>query len=127
MSSAIEVRAPFTVAIGEVELQPRLQFPGEVLAGDPVLRSTLIWESADQQQARGVFEATPGQFSWTFGWDEFFVIASGRATVETASGEKLELAPGVAGIFKPGDQTTWTVHETLRKGFHKDLSGVAQS
>ncbi len=122
MSSAVRSLAPYAIEIATTELEPRLEFPGEVLDGNPVMHSRLFWESPDQQQARGVFEATPGQFSWNFGWDEFFVVASGHATVETADGKTLELKPGTAGIFKPGDRTVWTVHETLRKGFHKDLT-----
>ncbi|MFF1831442.1 cupin domain-containing protein [Paenarthrobacter sp. NPDC058040] len=121
MNSKVDVRVPFAVQTADVELQLKDSFPGEVLAGNPALKAQLIWESPDGQQSRGVFEAEPGTFSWSFAWDEFFVIVSGRATVETSEGEILELVPGTAGIFKAGDQTTWTIHETLRKGFHKGL------
>lgn len=125
MSTPVDVATPFAVKVDEDELQPRLEFPGEVLAGNPVMHSRLFWESTDKQQARGVFEALPGQFSWNFGWGEFFVVASGHATVETADGQSIELLPGTAGMFKPGDRTVWTVHQTLRKAFHKDLAAEA--
>lgn len=117
---------PFAVQVLDADLLPKVEFPGEVLEGNPAIASRVIWESADKRQARGIFESTPGQFSWHFAWEEFFVIVSGRATVETAAGEILELSPGTAGMFKAGDRTIWSIHETLRKGFHKDLGGSCQ-
>nr|WP_246308625.1 cupin domain-containing protein [Kineosphaera limosa] len=83
-----------------------------------------MWRSDDGLLERGVFEADPGAFSFTFGWEEYFVVVAGRATVELSTGQVLELEPGVAGAFFPGDETTWTIHETFRKGFHCDLRAV---
>jgi uncharacterized cupin superfamily protein len=46
-----------------------------------------------------------------------FVVVSGRATVEVEDGPTLELGPGVVGVLREGDRTTWTVRETLRKAY----------
>jgi len=118
MSSSVHVQVPLAVEIVGADLVPDLVFPGEVLAGDPAMAVQIIWESPDQDQLRGIWEVHPGQFTWRFDVDEFFVVVSGRATVETAGAPTLELVPGSVVIFKPGDRTTWTVHETLRKGYH---------
>ena len=47
--------------------------------------------------------------------DEVFVVISGRATIELAGGEALEVGPGDVGILTAGEKTRWTIHETLRK------------
>jgi len=118
MSLSVHVQVPLAVEISGADLAPDPNFPGEVLAGDPVMTGRQIWASPDQDQLRGIWEVRPGRFTWRFDVDEFFVVVSGRATVETAGAPTLELVPGSVVIFKPGDRTTWTVHETLRKGYH---------
>ena len=49
--------------------------------------------------------------------DELFVVLAGRATVDIAGGDRLELTPGSVGVFAEGTETVWTVHETLTKVF----------
>lgn len=102
-----------------IEVTARDSFPGAVLAGDPVLSTCTVWASADGLKSRGVFEATPGTFTWTFGWHEFFVVIAGRAIVETADGT-FTLTPGMVGSFAPGDETRWTIEETFRKTFDEE-------
>lgn len=124
MSLPAVVKVPVVVEIFGAELVPDPVFPGEVLAGDPGMSVQVVWESPDKDQLRGIWEVRPGKFTWRFDVDEFFVVVSGRATVEAADGEILEMVPGSFAIFKRGDQTIWTVHETLRKGFH--MTGLNQ-
>ena len=91
-----------------------------VLEGTPDARGAVISRSDDSRIIRGVWECTPGRFNWVFNYDETLVVVSGRATVELDTGEHLELEPGVMAFFGRGHDSTWTVHETLRKGFHAD-------
>ena len=91
-----------------------------VLEGDPDARGAVISRSDDSRIIRGVWECTPGKFKWTFSYDETLVVASGRAIVELDTGERVELEPGVMAFFGRGHESTWTVSETLRKGFHAD-------
>jgi uncharacterized cupin superfamily protein len=91
-----------------------------VLEGSPEPRGVVLSRSDDSRIIRGVWECTPGRFTWTFSYDETLVVESGRATVELDTGETVELAPGVMAFFGRGHESTWTVHETLRKGFHAD-------
>lgn len=119
MSEAIGRSAvPFSVQVDDITMVPEPEFPGEVLAGNPIMTIAEIWESEDRSQWRGIWQVEPGTFTWTFPGDEFFVVTSGHATVERANGAPLELVTGSVAIFHPGDVTTWTVHKTLRKALH---------
>jgi uncharacterized cupin superfamily protein len=62
----------------------------------------------------GVWSHTPGVSTDTEA-DEVFVVLSGRARIEFADGAVLDVGPGDIGILPRGAQTTWTVHEELRK------------
>src|SRR5579872_970700 len=91
---------------------------GQVLAGEPQASGAILWKSGDGRLAVGVWCCTPGSFSWTH-VDETLVVIEGRVTVEREDGgEPVELAPGVVAFFPEGLRTRWTVHETVRKGFH---------
>ena len=37
------------------------------------------------------------------------------ATIELAGGPTLEVGPGDVGVLEAGAETTWTIHEDLRK------------
>lgn len=47
--------------------------------------------------------------------DEVFVVTAGRATVEVLGGPTYDIAAGDIVRLNAGDQTTWIVHESLRK------------
>ena len=108
--------ATFSLAVGELALDPGELDPSTILEGAPEIREALLWESPDGRVLRGVWEITPGVVT-DVEEDELFVVVTGRATVEVDGGPTLELAPGVLGILDRGARTTWTVHETLRKVF----------
>lgn len=91
-----------------------------ILEGTPEARGAVISRSDDSRLIRGVWECTPGRFTWTFSYDETLVVLSGSATVELDTGDRVELSPGVMAFFGRGHESTWTVHDTVRKGFHAD-------
>jgi uncharacterized protein len=62
----------------------------------------------------GVWSHSPGISTDTEA-DEVFIVLSGRASIELADGTVLEVGPGDVGILPPGAQTTWTIHEEVRK------------
>ena len=62
----------------------------------------------------GVWEMTPGTMR-DVEIDEVFVVLHGAATVEFADGAITRLAPGDVVRLHAGQQTVWTVTETLRK------------
>lgn len=103
-----------TVDAANVELEEWPLSADQVLAGSPSVAGLVLDVSTDGSVERGIWQHTPG-VSRDVEADELFVVISGRATVTVAGAATLELAPGVAGVFRAGDRTVWTVHETLRK------------
>ena len=62
-----------------------------------------------------VWEMTPGVMN-DVEVDEVFVVLSGSATVQFATGSPtIQLGPGDLVRFAAGAETVWTVTETLRK------------
>ncbi|GAA1321232.1 cupin domain-containing protein [Leucobacter albus] len=90
----------------------------EVRAGTPAAGSRDV--AAGPGLAIGVWEMTAGTAVDTEA-DECFVVLTGRATVTIHAADPaqrdtvLELQPGSLGRLAAGMQTTWVVHEALRK------------
>ncbi|HEY0276815.1 MAG TPA: cupin domain-containing protein [Solirubrobacterales bacterium] len=97
-----------------LELEPWPLEPDQVVAGDPRVSGRVLDTSADGKVERGVWQHTAGVSRDTES-DEFFVVLTGRATIEVEDGPTLEVGPGDVGLLHAGDRTTWTVHEDLRK------------
>jgi uncharacterized cupin superfamily protein len=62
----------------------------------------------------GVWEMTPGVMR-DVEVDEILTVLSGSAVVEFQDGRKMTLEPGTVARLHAGQQTVWTVTETLRK------------
>ncbi|GAB2179331.1 cupin domain-containing protein [Dongia sp. agr-C8] len=62
----------------------------------------------------GVWEMTPGVMR-DVEVDEILTVLAGAATVEFQDGRKISLEPGAVARLHAGEQTVWTVTETLRK------------
>ena len=62
----------------------------------------------------GVWEMTPGVMR-DVEVDEILTVLSGSAVVEFQDGRKMILEPGTVARLHAGQQTVWTVTETLRK------------
>lgn len=86
--------------------------PEQVVVGEP--RVGLLEFEGTGDLSAGIWEHSPGA-STDVETDEVFVVISGRATITLADGTTLELGPGDIGVLREGEQTTWQVHETLRK------------
>jgi uncharacterized cupin superfamily protein len=86
----------------------------QIVDGSPEVSGFVLDTSADERVERGVWQHTAGVSSDTES-DEFFIVLSGRATIEVEGGETLEVEPGTVGLLHEGDRTIWRVHETLRK------------
>jgi len=112
--------ATFSLAAGELILDPGELDPASVLQGTPEVTEATLWTSEDGRIIRGVWQITAGTVT-DIEADELFVVVSGKATVAVEGGPTLELAPGVLGVLARGARTTWTVHETLRKVFQITL------
>lgn len=85
---------------------------GEVVEGAPTTASAVLDDSGAVEI--GVWEMTPGTATDTE-IDEVFIVLTGRATVSGVAAAPIEIAPGDVVRLTAGMQTTWVVHETLRK------------
>ena len=111
------VPASFALVVDEHLPLPAEDPPsGTVIAGDPRTFVRILDETSDGTVCRGIWRMTPGVCADVEA-DELFVVLAGRATVDIAGGDRLELTPGAVGVFAEGTETVWTVHETLTKVF----------
>ncbi|GAA1394780.1 cupin domain-containing protein [Kitasatospora putterlickiae] len=102
----------FALHVPTAELLPDPLDPAQIVSGTPEVSALVLTGSATGET--GVWQITPGTVTDVEA-DEVFTVLSGRATVVVDGGPTLELGPGVCGVLRAGERTTWTVHETLRK------------
>ena len=93
-----------------------------VIEGSPQATGTILWTSADGKLANGIWECTPGVFSWLHP-DETATVLSGQATVTPEGGEPISLRAGSVVFFPAGTKTRWEISDTLRKTFHLHAEG----
>jgi uncharacterized cupin superfamily protein len=86
--------------------------PASVVDGSPSAGSRALAAVAGVEV--GVWEMSPGTAT-DVEVDEVFVVLSGAATVTFEDGECVDLVQGAVVRLRAGEQTTWVVHETLRK------------
>ena len=100
------------IAAATVELEHEPLPEDQVVSGSPTT-GILVLDDRDGREL-GIWEMTPGTAT-DVETDEVFIVLAGRATVEGIAPGPVELMPGAVVRLTEGMQTTWTVHETLRK------------
>lgn len=120
MAYMLRRMSTFAVHIPAAELEVDPLDPAQIVSGTPEVSGKVLWESEDGKQIRGIWQITPGVVTDTEA-NELFVVVSGRATIEIRGGATIEVGPGDACVLEEGDETVWTVHETLRKAYHITL------
>lgn len=118
--SATYTEAASHTHIADAELTAWPLPPEWVIEGAPDASGTVLSRSPDSRIIRGIWRCTPGRFSWQFSYDETLVVLEGRATIEFDTGETVNVGAGDMAFFGRGHGSTWTVHETVLKGFHAD-------
>ena len=98
-----------------IELVPWPLEKDQIVAGNPEPRGCVIGRSADKRNFSGVWECTPGKFTWNHTWDETVHITQGRVTIQEEGGAAHEFKAGDVVYFHVGLRSTWTVHEKVRK------------
>ena len=77
--------------------------------------SQSLWEWGYDGVEVGIWECAPGTLSGPTGdYDEMMCMVSGRVTVSHDGGE-FDIAPGTAWVTPRHWDSTWTVHQTVRK------------
>ena len=67
--------------------------------------------------AVGTWECTPGKLKLTYPFSELCTILQGRVTVTDGEGKQDTFGPGDSFFVAQGEESTWEVHETVRKSF----------
>jgi uncharacterized cupin superfamily protein len=102
----------YVVAAATQELAADPLDPSQVVSGNPQVSGYELLDA--EGLAVGIWQHTAG-VSTDVEVDEIFVVLAGRATIEVAGGPTLEVGPGDVGVLEAGAETTWTIHEDLRK------------
>ncbi|HUV47491.1 MAG TPA: cupin domain-containing protein [Actinomycetes bacterium] len=102
----------YVVSATRQTLDPDPLDASQVVSGNPQVSTYELLDS--DALAVGIWQHTAG-VSTDVEVEEIFVVLSGRATIEVAGGPTLEVGPGDVGVLEAGAQTTWTIHEDLRK------------
>ena len=89
--------------------------PDQVVSGEPETSELTLLET-DTDGTSGLWQLTPGVVTDTE-VEESFLVLSGRGEVTFEDGSRILLEPGVTHRFSGGEQTTWTVEETLLKAY----------
>jgi uncharacterized cupin superfamily protein len=114
----VELTPGLMIAAAEARLEHEPLPAEQIVAGTPTT-ATLVLDDRDGREI-GVWEMTAGVAS-DLEADEVFVVLSGRARVEFTSVPEgdapppIDIAAGSVVRLSAGMNTTWTVHETLRK------------
>jgi uncharacterized cupin superfamily protein len=106
----LQPNVPVQASAVEVALEPI--DPAVIVTGSPGAAATPL-ALLDTVEI-GVWEMSIGTARDTE-VDEVFVVIAGSATVEVAGGPRYDVGAGDIVRLNAGDQTTWTVHESLRK------------
>lgn len=89
-----------------------------ITQGQPKASGKVLSKSDDARVVAGIWACSPGQFRWSWSYDETVVVVDGRATVTLGDGREVQLVPGSLAYFERGLDSVWTIHEPFRKGFH---------
>ena len=81
----------------------------------PTTPAQSLWEWGYDGVEVGIWECAPGTLSGPTGdYDEMMCMVSGRVTVAHEHGE-FDIAPGTTWVTPRHWNSTWTVHQTVRK------------
>ena len=97
------------------ELTPEPLDPDQVIAGQPEVSELTLLETGESGTS-GLWQLTPGTVT-DVEVEESFLVLRGRGTLEFDDGRTVALAPGVIHQFAGGEETTWTIEETLLKAY----------
>ena len=70
----------------------------QVLEGDPQASGLLLWKSDDSTLANGIWECTPGRFTWVHA-DETLCLVDGKVTVTRRAASRSRSVPATSCSF----------------------------
>lgn len=96
------------------QLEPDPLDPAQIISGEPLTSALTLSEDPPSGEETGFWRCTPGVFRDVEATETFLVI-TGRAIIEFATGETITVGPGDIHRFQGGEETVWKVEETLLK------------
>ena len=91
--------------------------PEFITAGNPVARGAVFNQSADKTLSSGLWTCEPGEFDWSYTWDEFVDVFEGEVTITEEGGNSYDVGPGDMAHFPLGSKAHWNVKKAVRKFF----------
>ena len=91
--------------------------PELITAGNPEARGAVLNQSTDKTLSSGLWTCEPGEFDWSYTWDEFVYVVEGEATITEEGGTSYDVGPGDMAHFPIGLKAHWHVKKALRKFF----------
>jgi uncharacterized cupin superfamily protein len=107
------------LVLSDYDLQ---DMPGKVTSGPLKMRNNTIASTEDGKSITGVWECTPGAFTWQYPGDELQVVLSGKAEIRFESGVTLTVKKGDFFVCSQGERCEWRVIETIRKIYYIAIS-----
>ena len=89
--------------------------PEQIVSGTPETTELTLLE-AGSGETSGLWQITPGVVTDTE-VEESFMVITGKGHITFEDGSQIELEPGVTHRFKGGENTTWTIEQTLLKAY----------
>ncbi len=97
---------------------PSMPIESELItAGNPVARGAILNQSNDKTLSSGLWTCEPGEFDWTYIWDEFVYVFEGVVRITEEGGKSYDVGPGDMAHFPIGLKAHWNVKEAVRKFF----------
>jgi uncharacterized protein len=86
-----------------------------VLAGRPVARNAILFQSADRLQTTFLWHCTAGTFRWFYEQDETLLLRDGGMTLHFDDGTSRSCAPGDLVFLAAGSTCVWEIPSHVRK------------
>jgi hypothetical protein len=90
----------------------------QILSGKPEANGSVLWQSEDKRLLNGIWECTPGSFTWDFTWNETIYLLEGNILLTDSDGNKTEVSPGDLIFVPAGTKVTWEISKHVRKAYH---------
>jgi uncharacterized protein len=98
-----------------VSFNPAPIRPGDILAGQPVARNSLLFKSADRLQYTLLWHCTAGSFRWHYDEDETIMVLEGGMVLHFDDGSMRSCGRGDVVFFPAGTSCVWVIEQEVKK------------
>lgn len=105
---------PNVANIASAVLEPWPIPKDQIVAGSPSASGAVL-HTGERDTGCGLWECTPGSFTWQYDVNQSMCVIEGEAQIEIEGGERFTVRAGDAAFFPAGTSALWTVRATVRK------------